>query len=230
MTRPPFAVDFKSIPRLSFNLSTRKQEEEDDERGDVATGKPGQTFLSHVTARRLAAVKRAGEVLTVLPGEGESLHCILLGYFDLLNVVLALLDRAGSPCSVLRIATLSFSKRNVAELAGLLDAGAVKTLDLLTSHFQKEHDGEILAVALEELSAKRGQRVAAARSHCKLICIALEDGRRYTIEGSANLRTSRNQEQFALSRDAALWGFYDAWLASMVKDHEIGRRDDPPTS
>src|SRR5206468_6478537 len=118
-------------------------------------------------------------------------------------------------------ATLSFGKRNVAELAGLLDAGTVRKLDLLTSDFQREHDEDILAVALEELSVKRGQRVAAARSHCKIITLALEDGRRYVIEGSANLRTSRNMEQFALSQDAALHGFYDGWLSEMVTKHEI---------
>ena len=229
MTPPPFAVDFTKILRPpSFNLSTRKQEELDDERGDAATGKAGQTFLARVTARRLAAVKRAAEVLDVLPGEGESLHCRMESYFDLLNVVLALLDKAGLPCSVLRIATLSFSKRNVAELAGLLDTGAVRKVDLLTSDFQKEHDGDILAVALQELSAKRGQSVAAARSHCKVITMALDDGRRYTIEGSANLRTARCLEQLFLSRDGALHAWHDTWLSEMVTKYEIRQSDDAP--
>src|SRR4051794_34616004 len=144
MTRPAYAVDFKAIARPSFNLSTRKQEEEEDDQADAATGGAGQTFLARVNARRMAGIKRAAEILDVLPGEGESLHAILLGYFDLLNVVLALLDKVGSPCDVLRIATLSFSKRNVSELAALLDVGTVRRLDLLTSDFQKEHDGEIL--------------------------------------------------------------------------------------
>src|SRR4051812_40009052 len=112
MTRPSYAVDFKAIARPSFNLPGKGQEEQDDERGDQTQGQAGQTFLTRVNARRLAAVKRAAEVLEHLPGEGESLHCILLGYFDLLNVVLALLDKAASPCLTLRIATLSFSKRN----------------------------------------------------------------------------------------------------------------------
>src|SRR5262245_39741326 len=178
-----FGVDFKAIPRPSFNLSTRKQEEADDDQADTATGKAGTTFLTRVNARRMTAVKRAAEVLEHLPDEGESLHCILQGYFDLLNVVLALLKKAGSPCQTLRIATLSFSKRNVAELAGLLDASMVTTLDLLTSDFQREHDTEILAVALKELTDKRGQRIAAARSHCKIVTLALEDGRKYVLEG-----------------------------------------------
>src|SRR6185369_15584345 len=130
--------------------------------------------------------------IEILPSEGESLHLVLSGYFDLLNLVLALLDKVGSPCLTLRIATLSFSKRNVKELAGLIDSGAVRQVDLLTSDYQRQHDQDYMVLALEELSVKRGQRVAAARSHCKLITMALEDGRRYVIEGSANLRTSRN--------------------------------------
>lgn len=225
----PFALDFKAIPPLRFDLSTtaqdkpRTEQEQDDAKADAARGKAGATFLSSVRKRRLAGIKRAAEVLTVLPEEGESLHGILLGYFDLCSLLLAMLDKVGSPCSRLRIATLSFSKRNVAELAVLLDAGTVRRLDLLTSDFQREHDSEILEFALQELRVKRGQRLAAARSHCKIVSLALDDGRRYVIEGSANLRTSRNAEQFSMSRDDGLHDFYASWFDGMVSAHEIGQ-------
>jgi hypothetical protein len=222
----PFTIDFRAIPPLRFNRDDQAEDdqpdaERDDTRGDAATGKAGRTFLARVSRRRLAGVKRATDVLDVLPAEGETLHAIIFGYFDLLNVVLALLDKAGTPCSTLRIATLSLSKRNALDLAALLDAGAVRQLDVLTSDFQRKHDPDILAEALAELAGKRGQRIAAARSHCKIVTIALEDGRRYVLEGSANLRTSRNMEQFALSQDTGLHGFYDNWLSDMVSKHAL---------
>ncbi len=218
-------VDFRTIQPVQFQLHQPAEPaapspEHDDARGDAAAGKAGRTFMSCVSRRRTAGIKRAAEVLEILPSEGETLHAVILGYFDLMNVVLAFLDRVG-PCQALRIATLSVSKRNVADLAVLLDTKAVGRLDVLTSEFQRKHDPEILAEALAELSVRRGQRVAAARSHCKVITFALADGRRYVLEGSANLRTSRNQEQFALSRDAGLYSFYDGWLNEMVTTHVI---------
>jgi hypothetical protein len=169
----------------------------------------------------MAGIKRAAEVLYQLPGPGESLHAILFGFFDLMNVVLAFLDRIGSVCTALRIATLSLSKRNATELAALLDAKAVLRLDVLTSDFQRKHDPEILAEVLDLLVVKRTARVAAARSHAKVITLALADGRRFVLEGSANLRTSRNQEQFCLSQDADLYAFFDSWLSEMVTKYEL---------
>ena len=220
----PFAIDFRAIKPIKFNFDGQGDEdqmnaERDDARGDAGKGNAGQTFLSRVTRRRLLAVKRASEIVTVLPGPGETLHCLIVGYFDALNLLLAMLDKLAVPCRMMRLATLSFSKRNVAELAGLLDAGTVKAVSLMTSDFQKKHDGEIYAEAMLELAEKRGQKIAAARSHCKLFLMEMEDGRKYTWESSANLRTSRNFEQCCLSQDAALHDFYTNWFDALMVKH-----------
>jgi len=220
MDRSPFAIDFAAVAPVRFDVgATIKPPQSDDAKGDHAKHTAGRTFLAGVQRRRMAGIKRATELLDHLPEEGESLHCVLLGYFDLLNMLLAFLERIGQPCDVLRVATLAASKRNVTELATLIDTGAVRRLDLLVSDFMRQHDGDIYEEAMSELVGKRGQRVAAARSHCKLVTIAFSDGRRFVFEGSANLRTSRNAEQVALSRDAGLYAFYDGWLESMVTTH-----------
>jgi hypothetical protein len=187
-------------------------------------GKAGKTFTRTVTKRRMAGIKRAAELLDHLPGPGESLHVLLRGYFDLLNVVLATLDRLDTHCLHLRIATLSLSKRNVSELAGLLDSKTVGRVTVVTSDFQREHDADIFAELTCEMGS-RGQRVAAARSHCKIVLMEMADGRKYVIEGSANLRTSRNEEQFCMSQDAALHDFYAAWHDDTVNEHEVGQND-----
>jgi hypothetical protein len=229
MDRSPFAVDFSAVQPLRFTTGgTLTPPKSDDVKGDTATQKAGQTFLASVQRRRMAGIKRAAELLDHLPNEGESLHCLLLGYFDLCNLLLAFLERVGMPCDVLRIATLSASKRNVSELAALLDSGAVRRLDFLTSDFQKEHDTDIFEMAISELSVKRGQKVAAARSHCKLITLTFENDRRYVFHGSANLRTSRNSENVTLCRSAEVHGFYDTYLADVVKAHEVKQTDDCP--
>lgn len=212
---PP--VDFRAISPVRFNVSPPLP----GVSGGDTQSSAGRTFLRTVTKHRMAGIKRASEILDVLPGEGESLHVLLRGFFDALNVVLALLDKLAVPCDCLRVATLSLSKKNVSELAALLDAGTVKKIEVITSDFQAEHDGDILSELLAELRDQRGQRVATARSHCKIVLLAMSDGSRYTMEGSANLRTSRNMEQFCLSRDAALHDFYATWFDDTVNGHEI---------
>lgn len=224
----PWDIPFAGMKPVQFGQpaadhakNEKAAEAEGNRKADTAPEKAGQTFLSRVQKRRMAGIKRAAELLEILPARGEILHCLMLGYFDLLNAVLALLDREGITANHLRIATLCFSIRNVSELAALLDTGQARKIDLLTSDFQRKHDAAILAAAQQELTIARKQRLAAARSHCKIVLIELEDGRHYVLEGSANLRTSRNQEQFTISQDSELHAFYALWFDQMMTRHEI---------
>jgi hypothetical protein len=187
-----------------------------------AGGLPANT-RTRPDRRRMVALREARQALDHLPAGGETLHGLMPGTYDLMHLILVLLGALGS-AEQLRIATLSLSAKNVSEMAGLLDDGTVRRLDLLCSDFFRRHDREIFAGLVQEFQ-KRGQRVAAARSHCKVVTLALTDGRRYVLEGSANLRSNHNLEQFALSRDARLHAFYDAWLAGMVTRHEIHESD-----
>ena len=223
--KPVERVDFGALARpIRFGRPAAAEEQPNPEHPTAQAG----GFLTRTNRRRMACMAEARAVLDVLPGEGETLHGIMTGCYDLMHLLIVLLERLGSPCSTMRIATLSLSARNVTEMAALLDAGKVKTLDLLCSDFFKRHDKEVFAELLLEFR-NRGQRVASARSHCKLATLALEDGRRFTLEGSANLRTNKNQEQFALTQGANLHSFYDAWVSEMVSKHEVRQSDDPAT-
>jgi hypothetical protein len=212
--------DFAAVRPVPFAALAR------DPPGPEGQGRPQgrRAFLARTHRRRFAALRAAAEVLDVLPAEGESLHAIMTGLYDLMHLLIVLLQRFSSPCTTMRVGTLSLSRRNVQEMAALLDDGAVRRLDLLTSDFFRRHDDDIFAELVQEFH-QRGQRVAAARSHAKVVTMALDDGRRYVLEGSANLRTNHNLEQFALARDPGLFAFYDAWLAGMVTAHEVGRKD-----
>jgi hypothetical protein len=214
-----FAADFRAVQPVPFGAMLAPRADGPNEGGE-RQGR--RAFLSRIHRRRFASLKAAAEAVDVLPDEGETLHAIMSGYYDLMHLLVVLLDRFGSPCERIGVATLSLSRRNIQELVTLHDAGKVRHLDLLTSDFFRKHDDDIFAELVSEFHA-RGQRVAAARSHAKLVVMALADGRRYVLEGSANLRTNRNLEQFALTRDPGLYGFYDAWLDSMVTAHEIGQ-------
>ena len=62
--------------------------------------------------------KEAAELLTALPGPGESLRCIQSGNLDLAVLLMAILDMHPAPCLTMRIATLAYARRNIVELLG----------------------------------------------------------------------------------------------------------------
>jgi hypothetical protein len=188
-----------------------------DRQAQAADTLPTPT-MRRAASRRTAMLAEAAEVLDVLPGPGESLHGLMTGRYDLAHLVAAAIGKLGT-CSAVRLATLSYNARNLAELLTLLDSKRVRSLTLLCSAFFRDHNKELWAETLEEFRA-RGQRAAAARSHAKVVCMALDDGRRYVLEGSANLRTNSNREQFALFNDAGLHNWHAAWIDALVTQHE----------
>jgi hypothetical protein len=181
-------------------------------------------LVGKAAARRTAMLEQAAEVLTVLPGPGETLHALRTGRYDLMHLVSSLLTRLGD-VQALHIATLSYNGRNLAEMARLLDSGAVRRLTLLCSAFFRDRNSETWAETSEEFR-DRGQR-AAARSHAKVVTFAFASGRRLTVEGSANLRSNGNREQLLLTGGSGLHDFHAAWIDALVTAHEGEQGDNP---
>ena len=173
-----------------------------------------------INKRRMASIAAAADVVRHIPAEGEAFHGLMTGYYDLMHLLIALLARLASPCLHLRISTLCLSARNVQELATLLDTDAVRTASLLVSGFFRRQEKEIFAELLLEMNT-RNAPIGAAPCHAKIITLHLEDGRKFTLEGSANLRTNRSIEQFTLIHHAGLHDHYAAWIDDMVGKHRI---------
>jgi hypothetical protein len=180
-------------------------------------------IIGKAAARRTAMLGQAAEALAVLPGPGETLHALMTGRYDLMHLITALVTHLGDVEAV-RIATLSYNGRNLAEMVALLDGGAIKSLALLCSAFFRDHNRELWEETLDDFR-ERGQKAAAARSHAKVVTIATSSGRRFSLEGSANLRTNSNREQFALTDDEALHDWHAGWIDALVKQHEGESRD-----
>jgi hypothetical protein len=79
----------------------------------------------------------------------------MTGRYDLTAVLAVILGRQG-PCDRMRIATLSFNAKNVAELAGWLDAGRVGSLTLLASVFHRENSPADWRAAVHEPRIQHG--------------------------------------------------------------------------
>jgi hypothetical protein len=179
---------------------------------------PSRASEFRATLRRKAQLKKAADMVPHLPAPGESLHALLTGYFDFALVLTCVLRSRGVPCEALRVATLSFSKRNVQEMAHWLDEGLVKRLVLLSSDFMKEGNPATYYGAVKELAEGRGQTVAAARCHAKVATLSFEDGLRLVFEGSMNLSTNRNIEQMAVINDAGLHDWHAGWIEQKARE------------
>jgi hypothetical protein len=66
-----------------------------------------------------------------------------------------------------------------------------------------------------ELAGKHGFRIAALRTHAKLLLIATGEAR-IVVESSANLRSCHNVEQATVFNDAELFDFHRKWIDDLL--------------
>jgi hypothetical protein len=159
--------------------------------------------------------------LAPLPGPGESLHGIISGKYALYELIPALIEHAGN-IAELHIATLSFNKQNASDILDLLDEGRIAKMNLIISYYFKSTSPEIYSLLIPQMR-ERGHKVLAMRNHCKLILAKMENGTKYVIESSANLRSSVNLEQFVLTDDADLYEFHYQWMnGELLHGKELG--------
>jgi hypothetical protein len=92
-------------------------------------------------------------------------------------------------------------------------------LTLLCSSFFRDHNKALWDETLEGFR-ERGQRAAAARTHAKVITLEMASGGKLAPEGSANLRSNGNREQFLLANDAGLHDWHARWIDKLVAPHE----------
>jgi hypothetical protein len=208
---PP--LSFASIPRPAFGSAAQHLD-------------TPPRLTTKADRRYMRVAKTAAELLPDLPEPGETIHALMLGTFDLCQVITATVKRLPN-CRHLRIATLCYSKRNIAELCSLLEGRKADTLalTLLVSVFHREHNKALHEYAVGELAAHPGVKVAAARTHCKVVCFDLGDPDALVFEGSANLRTNKNREQLTVFRDRALHDWHAAWIDSLVSADRDGQEE-----
>lgn len=175
--------------------------------------------------RRIRNAKTAAELLPEIPAPGESHHVIMLGFYDLCQVIGATLDRLPT-CSHLRIATLCFSKKNAAEILGWLERRAATPFrfTMLVSAFYEDHNKELFEGFRNDLAAFPLASLGTARSHCKLTLFDLAADS-LVMEGSANLRTNRNREQLTATRSQDLHDFHAGWIDELVSRSNAKRTE-----
>lgn len=163
--------------------------------------------------------------LAIVPQEGETLHGVISGKYALAELIPALIERTGQPIADLTIATLGFSKANGADLLALLDGGQIGTLFFVCSYYFKSTSTPIYDAVIPTLLA-RGQRVLSMRNHAKMILARMADGSCYSVESSANMRSSVNVETFVMTRDPTLYAFHREWLEGIWAGSRVSKQDE----
>jgi len=167
-----------------------------------------RTFLNQLH------IKNIREHITRLPEAGETIHGVVSGRYPLWAFIPAILDMTGQTISDLQLMTLSFATDNGTELIDLLDAGKIQRVQLGVSHYF-QHTNKLIYDPIAAALQERGQQIRGLRTHAKIINAQLAGGATYTVEASANLRSSRNIEQFTLTADAQLYAFHRDWIGQI---------------
>jgi hypothetical protein len=142
--------------------------------------------------------------------KGCRYYVVVNGSFFAGDLIEALVVEHDLPVKKLSISTLSLNENNVDSLANLVNGGFVDELNLIVSDYFYSHERHnLIPYIYQELDKDNKFQLAVASTHCKLCLIETHCGKKITIHGSANLRSSSNIEQLAIEEDAIRYDFND---------------------
>lgn len=161
-------------------------------------------------------VSKAKDVLQRLPEAGESFHVLLSGHFRNSDFIPSILDLSGDRCERLSVCTLGYDRHTVDMLLREIDGSRVGHLSMLSCVYAQSHYPELHSWLTSELS-RRGSRHMAARVHVKVMGFDFTDGRRITVESSANLRSCNMAELTVVTADDGLTEFHHRWIDELFQ-------------
>lgn len=160
--------------------------------------------------KRLVKPGNAAALAGHLPEPGDCTHAVVRGDFVTADIIPLLLgDRSAD---ILAISTLGMSTGNAAMLADLRASGQIRRLFLLVSHYFSQVDK---TGTYREVKHLLGDAVKVARTHAKVILVSAAPSF-FVVEGSANLRSSDNIEQFAIWNDEELLNWHLDWMQEVA--------------
>ena len=160
--------------------------------------------------------EKAAEILTELPGPGETLHIVSNGKFDYWDFVPIICKLIGAPVDQAFLSTWTLNRQCCKETMELLDAGTIKKLGFLTGLYFKQRESSVYAQLVTGLSA-RGQQFRALENHSKIAL--LKSGETYIVmEGSANFTGNPRIEQNTITQCRELWEFHAGWFTEVLNE------------
>jgi len=165
------------------------------------------------------AAKLADEIGPI--NDGFRMFAILDGKFIFGDFIEALIVKHNWLCEELTISTLSMSQDNVDSLKNLIDGEYLKSLNIIVSHYYFANErADLMPYLYEKLDVNDVLQVAVASVHTKIAMIRTTCGKKITIHGSANMRTSSNIEQIVIEASPGLFDFCAEVHHSIIEKHK----------
>jgi len=153
--------------------------------------------------------------------KGEQIHCIVNGSFIFGDFIEALLVEKKVIVDQMDISTLSMSQDNIDSLNNLLIKGYIKNLNLIVSNFWYSHEkADLIPYLYKELDYKNRFQLAVCRNHTKIILMKVNNSY-FIMSGSANLRSSKNDEMFMIQESKQLYDFYNDWFIDKLDKYSV---------
>ena len=162
---------------------------------------------------------------------GSRMFAVVSGNFVFGDVLGALAKRLNM--RKITIQTLSMSERNINVLGRVLDTCKnLERLRLVLSDYFYSHErrpGQLVPHIYETLDREDGPEFdcAYASVHTKIVSIETANGGKLVMDGSANLRSSRNIEQLRVECDADLYDWVEAMADRIFAAYSTINKDRP---
>lgn len=114
------------------------------------------------------------------------------------------------------IAIFSISKKIILSISDLAENGKVKKLNILVSDMwaKLKREGDFLFLQENLNFAKIGSK----RIHTKIMLAKTKEGNFYVYEGSGNLSTNTNFEQYIFENSKETYDFHYKWINEFIEN------------
>ena len=158
--------------------------------------------------------------------EGFRAFCVINGGFYFGDFIEALIYEKNLLVKKMTISTLSMNQNNVDSFESLLSLGYVEKLDLIISAYFFSHERKnLIPYMYDKLDKENKFQLAIARTHCKICTFELENGQKWIIHGSSNLRSSGNIEQFMIEENETLYNFNVEISDNIVEEYKTIKKE-----
>jgi len=152
---------------------------------------------------------------------GFRAYAIVEGNFYFGDFIEALVYENCLLAKEMTISTLSLNQNNVDSLEMLLKHGYIDKLNLIVSNYYFSHERHALIPYIyRKLDYKDKFQLSVSRTHCKLCCMELDNGQKWVMHGSANLRSSGNVEQLMIEENPSLYDFNMEFQNQIIDEYK----------
>ena len=150
--------------------------------------------------------------------KGERITAIVNGSFIFGDFIEAFIIKNKIRVKKMTLSTLSYNDNNIDSLKTLMLHGYVDNLNIIVSDYFYGHErADLIPYTYQELDNESNTfQLAIERTHCKVYIFETYDDRYFVLQGSVNLRSSGNTENFTFEDNKQVYSFYDEYLSAIL--------------